>query len=56
MDQGSLVHKPSHWGNVYLAGSESEVLFYVETIGRFEAQVEASVIQKDQTRLEGDMD
>ena len=52
MDQGSLVHKPSHRGNVYLAGSESEVLIYLKTIGRFEVQVEASIIQKDQTRLE----
>jgi len=49
MDQGSLVHKPSHRGNMYLAGSESEVLIYLEAIGRFQAQCEASVIQKDQT-------
>ena len=52
MDQGSLVHKPSHRGNMHLARSESEFLINIETIGCFEAQVKASVIQKDQTRLE----
>ena len=56
MDQGSLVYKPGHRGNVYLAGSESEFLIYIETIGRFEAQVEACIIQKDQARLERYMD
>jgi hypothetical protein len=41
---------------MYLARSEREVLINIEAIGRFEAQVEACVIQKDQTRLERDMD
>jgi hypothetical protein len=49
MDQESLVYKPSHRSYVYLAGSESEVLINIEAIGRFKAQVETCVIQKDQT-------
>ena len=56
MNQGCLVYKPSHRSNMYLARSEREVLINIEAIGRFEAQVEACVIQKDQTRLERDMD